>query len=509
VRIVIWHGWLLEGSGSNVVTARTAERLRASGHDVLLLCQEPHPERFDWVDAWGALDRATRSELTPNPSARPASGRCVVLRPTIGPILPVFVLDPYEGFDDVRRFVDLDGGALEAYLDHNVEALANAAAEHDPEVSIVGHAIPGAAIGRRALGADRYVAKVHGSDLEYAIRPQGRYRELAAEGLLAAHAVVGPTREVIARCAELVPGVDRLGRIVPPGVDVEAFRPMARADALADVADRLDADPDIVRGRPASFDEEVAHAVAARDLAALDALLEAYDHDAPDPDAAARLRTLIHAPQPIVGYLGKLIPQKGVELLVQALALIEHDVRALIVGFGAGRERLAALVHSIEQEDGGALAWLREATDLPVELDRHDPGRAIHITFTGRLDHRYAPGAFAAMDVCVVPSILDEAFGVVVAEASAAGALPLVARHSGLAEVAATLEAEVDRPDLFSFDPGPGAVRRIADGIDRLLSLPPDERRALSVALEGLVRERWTWDRVCDALLDAARGART
>jgi len=505
VRIVIWHGWLLEGSGSNVVTARTAERLRASGHDVLLLCQEPHPERFDWIDAWGAVDGTTRSALTPNGSAGPASGRCVVLRPAIGPILPVFVLDPYEGFDDVRRFVDLDDDVLETYLGRNVEALRTAAAEHDPEVAIVGHAIPGAAIGRRALGADRYVARIHGSDLEYAIRPQHRFRDLAAEGLLAAHAVLGPTREVLERCAELVPGVERLGRVVAPGVDVEAFHPLPRADALSDVADRLDADPSTARGRGSSLDRDVALAVAARDLAALDALLEGYDHDAPDPDAAARLRSLLDVPEPVVGYLGKLIPQKGVELLVQALARLEHDARGLIVGFGAGRERLAALVHAIQRDDDDALAWLRDAAGLPVELDRRDPRRPIDVTFTGRLDHRYAPGAFAAMDVCVVPSVLEEAFGVVVAEAAAAGALPLVARHSGLAEVASVLEDEVDRPGLFSFEPGPGAFGRIADGIDRLLDISVEGRSELGRRLRDVVRTRWTWDRACEALLDAAR----
>ena len=45
-------------------------------------------------------------------------------------------------------------------------------------------------------------------------------------------------------------------------------------------------------------------------------------------------------------------------------------------------------------------------------------------------------------DVAVVPSIFPEAFGMVAAEAAAAGCPPLVARHSGLAEVAEGLEAE-------------------------------------------------------------------
>ena len=42
---------------------------------------------------------------------------------------------------------------------------------------------------------------------------------------------------------------------------------------------------------------------------------------------------------PIVGFLGKLIPQKGVELLLAAHQALAHDAEALIVGFGSHRER--------------------------------------------------------------------------------------------------------------------------------------------------------------------------
>jgi glycosyltransferase involved in cell wall biosynthesis len=504
VRILIWHGWLLEGSGSNVATARVAEVFRDRGHDVLLLCQERHPERFDWIDAHGTIGPDEPPRLAANPGARRASGRCVLLRPEIGPLLPVFVLDPYEGFDEVRRFVDLEHDELGAYLHRNVEAVRAAAAWHRPDVAIVGHAIPGAAIGARALGPSRYLAKVHGSDLEYAIRLQPRYRDLASEGLLAARAVVGPTADVLDRCARLVPGIQPLGRIVPPGVDVHAFRPMPRAEALSDVARRLDEDPDVRRGRPASLDRAVERALDERDLEALDGLAERYDHDVPDPDAAARLRSLVEAPAPIVGFLGKLIPQKGVELLVQALATLRHDARGLIVGFGSGRDRLAALVLAIERGDAGARAWLRDVAGMPLEPAPPASRPDLRVTFTGRLDHRYAPGALAAMDVSVVPSVLGEAFGMVAAEAAAAGALPLVARHTGLAEVAAALEADAGRPGLFSFEPGEGAVGRIAEGIDRLTSLEPGVRSELRAGVSAFVRSHWTWDRTAAGLLTAA-----
>jgi glycosyltransferase involved in cell wall biosynthesis len=506
VRILLWHGWLLEGSGSNVATARTAEVFRAQGHDVVLLCQERHPERFGWIDASAVVTEDGHTSLEPNEAALESSGRCVLLRPAIGSLLPVFVVDPYEGFDVVRGFVDLSEDELATYLDRNVGALRAAARWHEPDVAFVGHAFPGAVIGRRALGPGRYVAKVHGSDLEYAIRPQERYRRLAREGLEAARAVVGPTRDTLRRCAELVPEMRGLGRVVPPGVDVTAFRPMPRAQALEDVAARLDRDPAVARGRPASLDDEVERALAARDAAALGRLADTYEHEVPDPEAAARLRALAHDDRPIVGYLGKLIPQKGVELMLQALPMLDGAAHGLVVGFGSEREWLVALVAALRRRDEQAPAWLAEQGGLAIDPSTAtaSPAPSLDVTFTGMLDHRYAPSVLAAMNVQVVPSILDEAFGIVAAEGAAAGAMPMLARHSGLAEVAEALEAEVGHSGLFSFAPGAGAVGRIADGVDRLLSLPDDERRELRIAASAFVRSHWTWERTAAGLLEAA-----
>jgi len=510
VRILVWHGWLLEGSGSNVATARIVEVWRAAGHDVMLLCQERHPQRYPWIDAHGTVDRDGPSELEPNTNRSNASGRCILLRPDIGTMLPVFVVDHYEGFEIVRPFIDLNGDELDEYLGANVEALHAAARFHDYEIAFVGHGIPGAAIGRRALGAGRYVAKIHGSDLEYAIRPQERYRELAREGLEGAHAVVGPSAEAIERCAGLVPEMRDLGRVVPPGVDVAAFRPRPRGEALREVATLLDDNPATAVGRPSSLDAEVERALDARNDEAIAALFDRYEKDVPEPDAAARLRVLADRDVPIVGYLGKLIPQKGAELLLVAQPALRHETAALVVGFGSDRDWLAALTYALRRGDRAALEWLRDVGGLPVDPSAAPAPAAdlMDVTFTGLLDHRYAPGTLAAMDVQVVPSILKEAFGMVAAEGAASGALPMVARHSGLAEVAGALESEVGRPGLFSFEPGEGAVRRLADGIDRLLSLPNDEREELRGAVSSFVATHWTWERTAAGLLAAAGPAR-
>ena len=506
MRILVWHGWTLEGSGSSVVTARTSESWRAAGHDVLLLCQERHADRYPWIDADGEVDGNGPNGLTER-SDRRGAGRCVLLRPRVGPTLPVFVVDRYEGFDDVRAFVDLTDDELEVYLQANVEALGAAAEWHGSEAVVMGHAIPGPVIGRRALGPGRYVAKIHGSDLEFAVRLQDRYRELAREGLGGARAVLGPGAEVLERCARLVPEMRDLARIVQPGVDVASFRPRPRAEALIDVADRLELDPETARGRPSELDEQVERALDARDATALDAIATTYAQEVPEPGAAAGLRALAGDTSPIVGYLGKLIPQKGVELVLAAHRALRADTEALIVGFGSYRDWLAALEIALRRGDGGGLEWLREVRAMPIGDGLQDPRPtgSRGVTFTGRLDHRYAPGALAAMDILVVPSILSEAFGMVAAEGAAAGALPLVARHSGLAEVAAALEAEVSRPGLCSFEPGEGAVERLIEGLERLLSLASQERDELRLAMSAFVGREWTWDRTASKILAAAR----
>jgi glycosyltransferase involved in cell wall biosynthesis len=510
MRVLIWHGWLLEGAGSNVYTARVVEVLRRKGHDVLLLCQERHPERYPFLDGWGTVSAGGVSLVRPGVGAR-ADGRAVLLRPEIGSVLPVFVYDEYEGFR-VKTFVDLPDAELHSYLERNVAALRAAAEWHGPDVMVAGHAVPGPVIARRARGDGAYVAKIHGSDLEYAVRLQERYRLLAAEGLAGARSVVGASADVLARTVQLVPEAAGSTGVVYPGVDVERFRPQGRTAGLTRAAELLANDPGLSAGRPASVDDEVRRALRSRDEEGLDRLALGYDQRAPDPEAPSRLKALAGWDGPVVGYIGKFIPQKGVQLLLAALAMAKARPRALVVGFGLWREWLTALLLALDAGDADVVTWLlremEHPPDLPADAVRGAKGMAGRVTFTGRLDHRYAPEALAALDVLVVPSVLDEAFAMVTAEGAATGALPLVARHSGLAEVAAVLERAVDRPGLFSFRPGPGSAARVAEGLDRLLQLPREQREELRSAVSAEVSTKWTWERTAERLL-AAAGATT
>jgi glycosyltransferase involved in cell wall biosynthesis len=463
------------------------------------MSQEPHPDRFEFIDAWGVVDGDRTPRVRPT-GAEPAAGRAILLRPEIGSILPSFLGEPFEGFRG-NRFVDLSDEELDGYLDRNVRALRAANVWHGCDVLLASHAFPGATIARRARGTGVYGVVIHGSELEHAVRLQFRYREAAREGLEGARGVIGPSKDALGRAIGLFPTIADRSRLVRPGVDGGIFRPAPRPEALASLASRLERDG--IPGDSAELDRAVEDALVRRDAVTLDALSFRYD-EIGNGHGSARLHALASTDRPLIGYLGRLAPQKGANTLLEALLHLEPEVGVLIAGFGPSRAWLAALVSALDAWNPSALRWLEEAG-----VSRVDPSRAQtvmgrindRVIFTGRLQHRDVPAMVAAVDVLVIPSLPPESFGMVAIEAAAAGALPLMPRHSGLAETAAALEEAANAPGLFSYRHGPDGARRIAAGVGRLLALAPEERRDLRKALRAHVTTQWTWSHTADGLL--------
>ncbi|MCU1281781.1 MAG: hypothetical protein JWM53_5327, partial [bacterium] len=105
---------------------------------------------------------------------------------------------------------------------------------------------------------------------------------------------------------------------------------------------------------------------------------------------------------PLVVCPSRMFPEKGVDVLIRALQLIGSDVHLAIVGNGPDQSKCETLARSI--------------------------GAADRVHFLGLRDDMEC--VLAAADVTVVPSLWDEAFGLVVIEAMAAGS-PVVVTDSG------------------------------------------------------------------------------
>jgi len=413
MRILLWHGYLLGGTGSNVYTRMLAREWSRAGHEVVVLSQEAHPERYD-------------------------IGFATPIRPDVGALLPVFVLDRYEGYE-VRRVQECTRAELDRWVDANASALR---ALLPADVVFTNHVLLGGPVGA-ATGAP-FAVKAHGSELEYSMRGNAELSAWGAEALAAARATfVGSDhiRGVLEDVCGHVHGVIE----VPPGVDVDEWAPEPRELALAALVEQARQDAP----NPGNAEERL-----------------------PDEGNEGRLRAFLETELPVVVYFGKLIEQKGVHVLLDAIAGL--DARLVVVGFGPER----------------------------IALEQRAASHGVDALFTGPLEHRHLRHLLALADACVVPSVFPEAFGMVAAEAAAAGCPPLVARHSGLAEVAGGLEERYPESarHLAAFDSGD--ARDLRRRLAELLALPHPERDLVRAAARDAVVERWSWAGVSRRLLE-------
>ena len=139
--ICILHGYLLEGSGSNLWTRSVVESLCRQGETVHLMAQENHPERYPFItEARRYLpDGGVEAFYVGEPSEYP--GSCILHKPVLGDTLPVYVWDRYEEFSRVVPMVDLPDDEIEAYVDVNVRALTHLVRENGVTAMHANHAV--------------------------------------------------------------------------------------------------------------------------------------------------------------------------------------------------------------------------------------------------------------------------------------------------------------------------------------------------------------------------------
>jgi glycosyltransferase involved in cell wall biosynthesis len=462
MRVLLFHGYMLRGTGSNIYNANLAQALARLGHEVHLLCQ----------------DRET-----------PIEG-VEIHNPDIGGLLPVYVKDPYEGFE-VKSFPELTEAELAHYVAANVEAVrAVAAAAGGIDAALANHLVMGPAILARA-GIGPFAAKIHGSALEYTVKPHPRFLPYAEEGMRAANAILvgsAHTAESLWSALPNLPDLESKTRLGPPGVDINEFRP---------------------REAPGPWET---------------------DGQGPRTNTSPAGPCPAGSRELLVAFVGKLIVSKGVDLLLAAWPLVHAanpGARLEIAGYGEYESGLRRLLGALEVGDlddareVARLGWALEGgeerplailsaflADPPAGYREAARAAAVSVEFVGRLEHAEVAGFLPRAEAMVMPSTFPEAFGMVAVEAAACGALPVSAGHSGMLEVSRQLATALppEVAELTSFAVEPGAVEAIADRLNRWLGLSEAEREAARGDLVETVGRLWSWEGVARGVLAASAG---
>jgi glycosyltransferase involved in cell wall biosynthesis len=471
--IAILHGYLLDGSGSNLWTRCVIESLCMQGIDVQLVCQEPHPDKFDCI-AEAHIHRLDGAVDTLFHRDTPYPGKCVMHQPQLGNLLPVFVWDRYEQFSNVVPMVDLPDDVLEEYVARNADVVLDVVRQYDVTALHANHAALIARVAQRVKSVTGipYTVMPHGSELEYAVSVDPRFRRIAASALADAARVFVHGDEMRNRVAAAMGPDVAIGDAfvtLPLGVHTSQFQPVPRdrrREKLGRLFVTLDDEP---RGRRPGQLADMLKCVSGS--ASPDELRKCfravrYETKAPDADIEDKLSDVDWEHDAILLFVGRLIAAKGLQAGLAALPLLlarDPGIRLIVVGHGPLREPMEALLWALQRGDrvlvdrivdngrmlegtpdsatgGRQLDGVRRFLD---DLDRRgeiddyfalarEHVRPNRVIFTGYLTHSELRHLFPCCDAGLFPSLVREAGPLVFLEALASGCFPLGTYFGGM-----------------------------------------------------------------------------
>ncbi len=303
-----------------------------------------------------------------------------------------------------------------------VQRIDRLAEEVDADLVLLDPALPLGRLGPRL--ARPYGLVLHGAEVTVPGRMPGSRRMLRSV-LRGARLIVAaggyPAAEATHAAGAALPIVT-----VPPGVDVDRFRPLSPAE-----------------------------------------------------QTSARTRFGLDAEGPLVVSVSRLVPRKGMDVLIDAVARLHHTVPGLVLAIGGtGRDR--------------------------ERLERRASALAAPVRFLGRVADADLPSLYGCADVFAMlcrdrwAGLEQEGFGIVFLEAAAAGVPQLCGRSGGSAEA-------VEDGVTGLVVPEPDDAAAVTSALRSLLASP--ERRT-QMGQAGRVRavEQFTYDHLAGQLRAALDG---
>lgn len=172
----------------------------------------------------------------------------------------------------------------------------------------------------------------------------------------------------------------------------------------------------------------------------------------------------VRADEPVIGVVSRLVHQKGIDLLLEAVPFLHHMGARLVV-LGSG--------------EAGVTEALRYAAD--VHPDR--------VAFVNGYDVELAHQIFAGADLLAMPSRFEPC-GLAQMQAMTYGTLPVVTHVGGLRDTVVDADADPDRgTGIAAHTPSPAAV---TDALWRAVRLWRNERRRRAAQQRGMAID-WSW----------------
>lgn len=534
--IILVHGFLLCGTGSNIYSFNLAQQWKKQGHSITIFCQDPDAGSYDWVDEfYGPNDELPKEAPTP--------GLVRVWTPDIAGLLPVYQYDEYKGYT-VKTIPNCTDEEIDRHVNMMSKAIRKVVDMWGCDKVIANHAILQPLNVKRALEGTNvpFDIKIHGSSITFVLKKFPKYMPLAVEAINACNKVIAGTEHVVNQVNETFPDLDLSKKlvIVPPGMDPEVFDLCTSIQSnttafLKECEKHISVDNNSRLASKVTLPAKGEWNKAFH--SELVELSKTYNQRVVDTDIVERFPK-ISEDEPVLIFFGKFLYTKGIgEILMTFPHLVaKHPkLRLILVGFGIYREHLELMIQSMVTGDKQLFKAAAHCPDEQgysflescINIDEHfiqlSQEQADRILITGCLNHKELGLLLPMASISLVISKANEAFGMVSVEALSAGVLPLCVYHSGIKDVLDKLkETEPELEGLMNIPAVPGGDFGASNGAELLKVLPEkvlkaldylyppnsssvdqfEHRKEIGKKLRKVAEEAWSWDGICKTLAE-------
>jgi glycosyltransferase involved in cell wall biosynthesis len=532
MKIGLFHGYELSGSGSNEYCRYLAKTLVHQNHTVHIICRERKPEELDFLgEAWLWKEDGSKQVLQLN---KQWVGKCTLHQIPSGPIYPVYVSDKQRPGNS-KSFINLSDQELEEFKQINERALRFIFEQIQLDILHANHMVmqPSVSLAPCKEYKIPLVIFPHGSAIEYTVKKDQRYLDEARHALVGCAGLISGSKEVKNRIGGLYPDLNQkiqeMTQIIGVGVDTTLFTPVTKNHRKGHIEKLVQSDLlDNSTGKSPELVQALYDQLSADNLQVIDQYHASYTDKDLDTDVVDKLKRLDFN-QPVLLFVGALTAGKGIQSLLCALSLVfevSPNTQLLIVGSGAYREVLEALIFALANKDKSLLSKLAEqgfdldrsdekgpwqdvlySIQQTATLDRlfkHGSRLQTQVSFLGRMNHQQLSYVFPCADLAIFPSVIAEAYPLVLMESLANGVLPLVSYFSGFKDGLDELEQflEEDLVDKLKITMEPEKrITGLAGNIIELIKLI--QKEDMSDKLARIAIENYDWEIRAKAMVKA------
>lgn len=529
MKIGIFHGYELSGSGSNEYTHYLSQYLSKLGHEVHILCREQNPKEFHYIkEAKKWNPDGSFQKILDNPDIKTG---CILHQLPHSEIRPVYLNDKQRS-GEVRLFTELSDEELFRYHRFHERVLSEVLANEKLDVLHVNHLVYQPILAMEACEKTKtpYIIYPHGSSIEYTIKRDERYKKLASEAIEKANGLIIGNQEVTTRIENIFPNIKEQiqtkKQIVGVGVDTNLFQAIEPKDKENMIQELINKGEG--QGKSPQQTQDLYNKLETEGIQATQLFWDAYDHKSPDKDYCRKLKQIPWG-ENILIFVGAFTAGKGLQSLIAALPMIleyQPDTHLVIIGSGAYREVLEALVYAMatgneklfqdlcgngmsldrygEKAGWDDILYYSQNPVLKKKIFKQGEKLFKHIHFLGRLNHEKLKYVYPCADIAVFPSVVPEAYPLVFMEALSNGVFPMASYFSGFTNAIDELEKYLDKHWVEKMKISVDPQRRIETLVENMLELLSDqELKILPKRLRKIAEDNYDWQIKADEMIGA------